>query len=64
MDLQTLGFKQAEDIGPKDINRLFSDRADKLMFDSFVHLMKVQLLKDVRQINSLDFNSATLHLQR
>ena len=64
MDLKTIGFKQAEDTGSKDINRRFNDRADKLMVGSFVHLMKAQLLKNAQQINSLNFNSATLHLLR
>jgi methyltransferase (TIGR00027 family) len=44
MDLKTIGFTQAEDIGPEEINaRFFKDRADKLMVGNFGHLMKAQL---------------------
>jgi len=43
-DLKAIGFKNAEDIAPKDINRrFFKDRADNLMVGSFGHLMKAQL---------------------
>jgi methyltransferase (TIGR00027 family) len=44
MDLKTIGFKQAEDIGPEEINaRFFKDRDDKLRVGSFGHFMKAQL---------------------
>ncbi len=44
MDLKTIGFRQAEDIGPEEINaRFFKDRADKLMVGHFGHLMKAQI---------------------
>jgi methyltransferase (TIGR00027 family) len=44
MDLRNIGFTQAEDIGPEEINgRFFNDRPDKLMVGSFGHLMKAQL---------------------
>jgi methyltransferase (TIGR00027 family) len=44
MDLKTIGFTQAEDIGPEEINaRFFKDRADILMVGSSVHLMKAQV---------------------
>jgi methyltransferase (TIGR00027 family) len=44
MDLKAIGFTQAEDIGPEEINaRYFNDRADKLMVGNFGHLMKAQL---------------------
>jgi methyltransferase (TIGR00027 family) len=44
MDLKTIGFTQAEDIGPEEINALFfNDRADKLVVGNFGHLMKAQL---------------------
>jgi hypothetical protein len=44
MDLQTIGFTKAEDIGPEEINaRFFNDRADKLMVGNFGHLMKAQI---------------------
>ena len=43
-DLKAMGFAQAENIGPEEINaRFFNDRADKLMVGNFGHLMKVQL---------------------
>jgi methyltransferase (TIGR00027 family) len=44
MDLKAIGFRQAEDIGPEEINaRFFKDRADKLMVGNFGHLMKAQI---------------------
>jgi len=44
MDLKAIGFTQAEDIGPEEINaRFFKARADKLMVGNFGHLMKAQL---------------------
>jgi methyltransferase (TIGR00027 family) len=44
MDLKAIGFAQAEDIGPEEINALFfNHRADKLMVGNFGHLMKAQL---------------------
>ena len=44
MDLKAIGFTQAEDIGPEQINALFfMDRADKLMVGNFGHLMKAQV---------------------
>lgn len=44
MDLKTIGFTQAEDIGPEEINaRFFKNRADKLVVGNFGHLMKAQL---------------------
>jgi hypothetical protein len=44
MDLKAIGFTQAQDIGPEEINaRFFNDRADKLMVGNFGHLMKAQL---------------------
>jgi methyltransferase (TIGR00027 family) len=44
VDLKAIGFTQAEDIGPEEINaRFFNDRADKLMVGNFGHLMKVQI---------------------
>ena len=43
-DLKAIGFKQAEDIGPEEINaRFFVDRTDKLMIGNFGHLMKAQV---------------------
>ncbi len=43
-DLGTIGFKQAEDIGPEDVNaRFFDGRADKLRVGKFGHLMKAQV---------------------
>ena len=44
MDLKAVGFTQAEDIGPEEINaRFFKNREDKLMVGNFGHLMKAQL---------------------
>jgi methyltransferase (TIGR00027 family) len=44
MNLKTIGFTQAEDIGPEEINaRFFNDRTDKLMVGNFGHLMKAQI---------------------
>jgi hypothetical protein len=44
MDLKAIGFTQAKDIGPEEINALFFyDRADRLMVGNFGHLMKAQL---------------------
>jgi methyltransferase (TIGR00027 family) len=41
MDLKTIGFTQAVDIGPEIINeRFFKDRADKLKVGKFGHFMK------------------------
>jgi methyltransferase (TIGR00027 family) len=43
-DLKAIGFTQAEDIGPEEINaRFFNDRADRLMVGNFGHLMKAQV---------------------
>ncbi len=43
MDLKNIGFTQAEDIGPEQINaRFFKDREDKLRIGKFGHLMKAQ----------------------
>jgi len=44
MDLKTIGFTQAEDIGPEEINaRFFKDRSDKLVVGNFGYLMKAQI---------------------
>lgn len=44
MDLKAIGFTQAEDIGPEQINvRYFHNRADKRKVGTFGHLMKAQL---------------------
>lgn len=44
MDLKAIGFTQAEDMGPEEINaRYFNARSDKLMVGNFGHLMKAQL---------------------
>ena len=44
MDLKTIGFTQAQDIGPEEINaRFFKDRVDKLMVGHSVYLMKAQV---------------------
>ena len=44
MDLKTIGFTQAEDIGPEKINALFfKDRADKLKVGNLGHLMKAKV---------------------
>lgn len=43
-DLKYIGFTQAIDIGPEEINaRFFNDRADKLKVGNFGHWMKAQL---------------------
>jgi methyltransferase (TIGR00027 family) len=43
-DLKAIGFTQAEDIGPDEINaRFFLNRTDKLMVGNFGHLMKAQV---------------------
>ena len=43
-DLKAIGFTQAEDIRPEEINaRFFNDRVNKLMVGNFGHLMKAQL---------------------
>ena len=43
-ELRTMGFEQAEDIGPEELNRrFFNNRADKLSVGSLAHLMKAQL---------------------
>jgi len=44
VDLKSIGFTQAVDIGPGKINALyFKDREDKLMVGNFGHLMKAQV---------------------
>jgi methyltransferase (TIGR00027 family) len=43
-DLKAIGFTQAQDITPEEINeQFFKDRADKLMVGKFGHLMKAQV---------------------
>jgi methyltransferase (TIGR00027 family) len=43
-DLKAIGFKQAVDIAPEEINaRFFNGRADQLMVGNFGHLMKAQI---------------------
>jgi len=43
-DLKAIGFTQAVDIGPEEINaRFFNDRADKLKVGNFGHWMKAQV---------------------
>ena len=43
-DLKAIGFTQAEDIGPDEINaKFFVNRTDKLMVGNFGHLMKAQV---------------------
>jgi O-methyltransferase involved in polyketide biosynthesis len=42
-ELRSIGFEQAEDIGPGEINaRYFSNRTDELQVGSLAHLMKVR----------------------
>ena len=42
-ELRTIGFAQAEDIGPEEINaRYFNNRSDELQVGSLAHLMKVR----------------------
>lgn len=42
-ELKAIGFTQAVDIGPEEINtRFFNDRTDQLKVGTFVHWMKVQ----------------------
>ena len=44
MDLKTIGFTQAEDIGSEEINaKFFNGRADRLMAGNFGHLMNAQI---------------------
>ena len=44
MDLKSIGFAQAEDMSPEQINaRFFKNRSDKLMVGNFGHLMKAQV---------------------
>jgi methyltransferase (TIGR00027 family) len=43
-DLKAIGFTQAQDIGPEEINALFfKNRTDKLLVGNFGHLMKAQV---------------------
>jgi methyltransferase (TIGR00027 family) len=42
-ELRSIGFEQAEDIGPEEINaRYFKSRTDELQVGSLAHLMKVR----------------------
>ncbi len=43
-DLKAIGFTQADDFGPQEINlRFFNDRTDKLKVGGFGHLIKAQV---------------------
>lgn len=43
-DLKDIGFTNAEDIGPEEINaRFFKNRTDRLIVGNFGHLMKAQV---------------------
>jgi methyltransferase (TIGR00027 family) len=43
-DLQTMGFRQIEDLGPRELNDMyFSGRTDKLKVGSLAHIMKAMV---------------------